>query len=84
MASPWVWVGGPLPENWDEMAQTLLTLSVQFDHKARVELKSDGLGQRSNLQSYMDEFQGGCSSPSFVGIKVLIFIQGLCLPEDRR
>ncbi len=55
-----------------------------------MELNFDGLRQRSNLQSYMDEFQKVDAALSIAGVtisnvrKVLIFICGLSLPEDRR
>jgi hypothetical protein len=61
-----------------------------FDHKVKVELQFDGLRQRPNLQSYMDEFQKVDAALFIAGDsifderKVLIFIWGLSLPEDRR
>ncbi len=79
-----------LPEDWDEVKKALLTQYVLFDHKVRVELRFDGLRQRSNLQSFMNEFQKVDAALSFAEVsisderKVLIFIWGLHLPEDRR
>ncbi len=45
---------GTLPDDWDEVKRTLRTSEMPFDHKVRVELRFDGLRQRSTLQAYMD------------------------------
>ncbi len=63
---------------------------MPFDHKVRIELRFNGLRQRSTLQAYMDEFQKVDAALSFAEVeiaderKVLIFIRGLSLGEDRR
>jgi len=81
---------GTLPEYWDEVEKALRTRYMPFDHKVRIELRFDGLRQRSTLQAYMDEFQKVDAALSFAGVeiaderKVLIFIRGLRLGEDRR
>lgn len=81
---------GTLPDEWGEVEKTLRTRYMPFDHKVRVELRFDGLRQRSTLQAYMDEFQKVDAALSFAGVdiadelKVLIFIRGLRLGEDRR
>ncbi len=45
---------GTLQNDWDEVEKTLWTQYMPFDHKVRVELRFDGLRQRSTLQAYMD------------------------------
>ena len=81
---------GTLPDDWDKVEKTLRTRYMPFDHKVRIELRFDGLRQRSTLQAYMDEFQKVDAALSFAGVeiaderKVLIFIRGLRQGEDRR
>jgi hypothetical protein len=81
---------GTLPEDWDELEKTLKLRYMPFDHKVRIELRFDALRQRSSLQAYMDEFQKVDAAFSFADMvvteerKILVFIRGIKLSEDRR
>jgi hypothetical protein len=81
---------GNLPDDWEELEETLRLRYMPLDHKVRVEIRFDSLRQRSSLQAYVDEFQKVDAAFSFAQMeiaeerKVLVFIRGIKEREDRR